>query len=93
MNPKEKATQLFNKFCYAIGTDRTDSGYYTNIIYAKQCALITVDEIIEALGRLNVEVLHTEYGNKLIEINGEIRTNYVSHVIYWNEVKTEIEKL
>jgi len=47
MKTKEKATQLFNKFCYAIGTDRTDSGYYTNIIYAKQCALIAVDEIIE----------------------------------------------
>ena len=47
MTSKEKADELFNKFCYAIGTDRTDSGYYTNIIYAKQCALIAVDEIIE----------------------------------------------
>jgi hypothetical protein len=48
MNPKEKAVKLFNKFCYAIGTDRTDSGYYTNIIYAKQCALIAVTEIINS---------------------------------------------
>ena len=49
MTSKEKAIQLFNKFCYAIGTDRTDSGYYTNIIYAKQCALIAVDEIRDNL--------------------------------------------
>ena len=49
MTSKEKAVQLFNKFCYAIGTDRTDSGYYTNIIYAKQCALIAVDEIRDNL--------------------------------------------
>lgn len=48
MTSKEKADELFNKFCYAIGTDRTDSGYYTNIIYAKQCALIAVDEIINS---------------------------------------------
>tara|TARA_R110000868_G_scaffold395188_4_gene666769 strand:+ start:544 stop:762 length:219 start_codon:yes stop_codon:yes gene_type:complete len=48
MTSKEKAKELFNKFCYAIGTDRTDSGYYTNIIYAKQCALIAVDEILQA---------------------------------------------
>lgn len=86
MKTKEKAEELIEKHkmqCRECGGNET----------AKIHALITVDEIIEALGRLNVEVLHTEYGSKLIEINGEIRTNYVSHVIYWNEVKNEIEKL
>lgn len=43
---KEKAKELFNKYCYAIRTEETDSGYFTNIIYAKQCALIAVEEIL-----------------------------------------------
>ena len=94
MNPKEKATQLFNKYYVSIlGIDNDLSEDIIISILAKKHCLIAVDEIIEALGRLNVEVLHTEYGNKLIEINGEIRTNYKSYVIYWNEVKNEIEKL
>ena len=94
MTSKEKSVQLFNKYYVSILDVNNDLSEEIIIsILAKKQALIAVDEIIEALGRLNVEVLHTEYGNKLIEINGEIRTNYKSHVIYWNEVKTEIEKL
>lgn len=46
MNPKDKAKELFEKYCYAIKTEQTDSGYYTNVIYAKECASIAVDEII-----------------------------------------------
>ena len=49
MTPKEKAKELFDKYCYAIRTEETDSGYFTNIIYAKQCALIAVDEILKAV--------------------------------------------
>ena len=47
MTPKDKAKELFDKYCYAIRTEETDSGYFTNIIYAKQCALIAVDEILD----------------------------------------------
>lgn len=47
-NPKEKAKELFNKYCYAIRTEEIDSGYFTNVIYAKQCALIAVDEIMDS---------------------------------------------
>jgi hypothetical protein len=49
MTPQEKAEELFNKYCYAIRTEETDSGYFTNIIYAKNCAIIAVNDIIEAL--------------------------------------------
>jgi hypothetical protein len=49
MSAKEKAQELFDKYCLAIKTDETDSGYFTNVLYAKQCALIAVDEIIEAI--------------------------------------------
>ena len=48
MTPKEKAEELFNKYCYAIRTEETDSAYWTNIIYAKNCALIAVDEILKS---------------------------------------------
>jgi len=48
MTPKDKAKELFDKYCYAIRTEETDSGYFTNVIYSKQCALIAVDEIIKS---------------------------------------------
>ena len=46
MKTKEKAKDLFDKYCYAIRIEETDSGYFTNVLYAKECALIAVDEII-----------------------------------------------
>lgn len=47
MTPKEKAKELFDKYCFAIRTEQTDSGYFTNVIYAKDCALIAVDMVIK----------------------------------------------
>lgn len=49
MTPKELAKELLNKYCYAIRTEERDSGYFTNVLYAKDCALIAVDEILTAL--------------------------------------------
>jgi len=49
MTEKEKAKELFNKYCYAIRTEETDSGYFTNVIYAKQCALLAVDEMLNSM--------------------------------------------
>lgn len=49
MTPKEKAKELFDKFCLAIKTEGDEFGYWTNTIHAKQCALIAVDEIIQIL--------------------------------------------
>lgn len=46
MIPKEKAHELFNKFCYEIRTEERGDGYFTNVIQAKQCALIAVDEMM-----------------------------------------------
>lgn len=47
MTPKEKAEELFNKYCYAIRYNEKNSEYWTNIIYAKNCALIAVEEILD----------------------------------------------
>ena len=80
MTPKEKAIELLHKFC------STTEGFYKskkNIKNAKQCALIAVDEIIEATNMY-------QYGinNSLEHIPAKI----VKHP-YWQEVKQEIEAL
>jgi hypothetical protein len=43
---KEKAKELFDKMCLAMATESTEFGYYTNVIHAKKCALIAVEELI-----------------------------------------------
>jgi len=53
MTPKEKANELFDKFCLAIKTEGDEFGYWTNTIHAKQCALIAVDELIEHCNYVN----------------------------------------
>ena len=53
MSAKEKAKELFDKYCYAIRTEENGSGYYTNVIYAKNCALIAVDEILFVVSKYN----------------------------------------
>jgi hypothetical protein len=64
MTPKEKAKELVDKFDTAME-------FYTPARFAKQCALIAVDEIL------------------LIT-----RESYdIDHINWWQEVKTEIEKL
>jgi hypothetical protein len=91
MTPKEKANEIFNKFCYAIRTEETDSGYFTNVLYAKNCALIAVDEII----------YERFYHNGIYEVNKKIKPHIEIEISYrleatrnyWNEVKHEIEKL
>lgn len=90
MTHKKQAQELFDMYADEFNFDDTYSSYR---IQSKKCAIIVVNQIIKALGRLNVEILHTDYGANLTEINGEIRTNYESHVIWWNEVINEINKI
>jgi hypothetical protein len=65
MTPKEKAEDLFNKYCLAIKTDETDSGYFTNVLYAKQCALIAVDEIILEMNNVMLPNPFKQYWNEV----------------------------
>ena len=73
MTPKEKAIELYNKmYDYSLFEEE-----------AKRCALIAVDEIIEATNMY-------QYGiNNALE---HIPAKIVKHP-YWQEVKQEIEKL
>jgi phage terminase large subunit len=83
MTPQDKAKELLDKYCFAIKTDVTDSGYFTNIVYAKECAIIAVDEII-AISSLT-KIVYTESTNNSI-------SEYTEHY-YWQQVKEEINKL
>jgi hypothetical protein len=47
---------------------------------AKECALIAVGEILQNLNKISKDLLSCDY-------------QPYSHLIYWQEVKTEIEKL
>ena len=78
MTPKEKAEKLFNKFIIIDDlSDSTGNSLYFNA-HAKQCALIAVDEILEALGYKSLS--DSPYTTL------EARQYYV-------QVKQEIEKL
>ena len=49
MTAKEKVIELVDKFTLYLGTDVNGDECYVDIIEAKRCALICVDEILEAL--------------------------------------------
>jgi hypothetical protein len=83
MTSKEKAKELFDKMCLAIATETTEFGYYTNVIHAKKCALIAVEEILKALPAKAKEI-ETLSGNINI---------LIPNLAYWIEVKSETEKL
>ena len=79
INPKEKAQELLFQFSHANSCVKSAKNVPVELILMrnKQCALIAVDEIINANG------LHpndTDY-------------DYNKAELYWLEVKKEIEKL
>jgi hypothetical protein len=74
MTPKEKAEELVKKM-YAV---HSNSASDITLMFAKQCALIAVDEICEIL---------EDNGFSFIEYHD--RTT----IEYWLQVKEEIEKL
>ena len=49
MTPREKAKELFRKFIAPTQQWDDVDGYITDEYNAKQCSLIAVDEVIEAL--------------------------------------------
>jgi len=79
MTPKEKAIELFYKYCLELKTEGNEFGYYTNTIQAKKCALIAVDEVQRLIKDLST------CKNRFIYIIDEMN--------YWIEVKKEIKKL
>lgn len=75
MTPKEKANELVDKFIQTNG----------NAFFAKECALITVDEILEIASQNKLVYHYTEDGVTILE-------QWPERVFWW-WVKQEIEKL
>jgi hypothetical protein len=81
MTPKEKAIELYNKFLNPSG----DTYLYGMLEHesAKECALIAVDEILNTLKIFPEK-----------DTTSKSVVNYsVSRIVYWVQVKQEIEKL
>ena len=70
MTPKEKAKELVKRMYAVHSNSASDITWY----FAKQCALIAVDEILKSHYALLTGIKPSTYN-------------------YWQEVKTEIEKL
>ena len=88
MTAKEKAIEIYYLFDdYVESKDTTDNVTITDFnlkkYNQKQCALIAVDEITTAL------IISTGH----LLINKVDENELVKDFNYWNEVKTEIEKL
>ena len=81
MTPKEKAAELIVNYqlkCKSLNYDE-----------AKQCALIAVDEILNAWPhKYDLETEYFRDGEPISVIR-----NIKSNITYWQEVKQEIEKL
>jgi hypothetical protein len=83
MTPKEKAEELFSTYRYALSMPNAPLGEHKDDV-AKKCALVAVDEILEATK--HEYQIQYESG----EWSREIGYKYSE---YWQEVKQEIEKL
>lgn len=74
MTPKEKADELVKKMYKVMSDSVSDITLY----FAKQCALVAVDEIINNFGLLT---------------EGKAHYSSSSTVSYYEQVKQEIEKI
>ena len=60
MTPKEKAKEIFDKMCLAMATEKDEDGYFTNVIHAKKCALISVFQIFEVVTDIETWIYFVE---------------------------------
>jgi hypothetical protein len=72
MNAKNKAKDIFNKMAYALRTDETHQGYYTNVIYAKECATVAVYEQLDNTYLLKSVKDKTDHARYWREVRDEL---------------------
>jgi len=84
MTPKEKAEELYNKY-EQLGKDFTRGVSMAE--FAKQCALIAVDEILNSNPHIYIEIGGSDCRGDWSYKEAQ------SNQLYWQEVKQEIEKL
>lgn len=84
MTPKEKARELMKSMSFLhpsiAGMEMGEIVLVPENPFAKECALIAVDEII---GTLNYDI-------RDLDVRGSVLLDLID---YWREVKQEIEKL
>jgi hypothetical protein len=83
MTAKEKAKELFDKFYQEAPYQEIE--FYSNDVMARQCALKAVEEILN-------EYQSMSDLESILVINNK-PTFVVHQLVYWQEVKQEIEKL
>lgn len=72
MTPKEKSTELLNKFLDRVVTHYTNMSVHS----ARSCAIICVEEIIDSLGVTTGDMTLTELDHY----------EYLKDLEYWEEV-------
>jgi hypothetical protein len=87
MTPEKKAEQILNSF-YTILDAYSEYDFYN--AYVKECAINSIDILIENSKQIEITVLHTDFGKKLKDINGEIRVKYSEFVLYYLRVRDKI---
>lgn len=90
MTPQEKAKEIYCHYTDALNIRDLQT---TANPFAKQCALICMKEIIEALyeyDEITEKYLKEEFGTDYFST---VLQNMDSDFRYWDQVKQEIEKL
>lgn len=67
MTPKEKAIELVDRFMLRIILNVQSNINFSVMESAKECAILSVDEIISACEYNNVEFYNTQWWNKVKE--------------------------
>ena len=83
MTPKEKAVELLEKFYIEL---KEHKGFY-DIETARQCAIISVDEIIRLSERADLFLMKTK---RQLLTGFKPTENYME---YWADVKKELKNL
>ena len=92
MTPKEKAEELVGKYQSGYTIHGFNYQFLNDLQDAKQCALITVDEVI----KYHESLYNEGFKDVHIALSSPIKTyNDILNPLlkYWKEVKQEIEKL
>ena len=86
MIPKDKAKELLGKYYFQV----------FNLNKQKQCALISVDELINNIKPIEINQLITsfksgkDFNDNFNFMNNCITKNLINEKLYWKEVKQEI---
>jgi hypothetical protein len=102
MEAKEKAKELVNRFKFnadaytrvsVLGNDiPAPQTLSLKNAHAKECALIAVDEILNANKEVMYSIDFVEYQDAL-NLRAKVKSETDIFVYYWNEVKKEIVEL